>query len=65
VKKVKKKPIKTPDGEWDTRELYQCKYNPFNIEWLKFFNPMEGRDQIIFIYSDKNTKAICKHRILR
>lgn len=54
------------DGNhWDTHKLYQCNYNPFDVEWIKFFNPVEGRDQIIFLYRDKETKKIVKHRILR
>tara|TARA_Y100000588_G_C13350911_1_gene542371 strand:- start:171 stop:386 length:216 start_codon:yes stop_codon:yes gene_type:complete len=62
--KVKKKLQKNIRGEWDTRELYQSK-NPFNIDWVKFHNPREGRDMIIFLYSDKHSKKIVKHRILR
>ena len=63
--KVKKKIHKNPDGSWDTRDLYKSGRSPFNIEWIKYFNPMEGRDQIMFLYVDKETKKICKHRILR
>ena len=66
MKKVKKKPIKKKDGSWDTSDLYRnTSKNPFDIEWIKYFNPMEGRDQIMFLYSDKETKRIVKHRILR
>ena len=64
-KKVKKKVHKNPDGSWDTRDLYRTSRNPFNIEWIKYFNPAEGRDQIMFLYTDKKTKKIIKHRILR
>ncbi len=39
--------------------------SPFNVEWLKYFNPMEGRDQIMFLYSDKDTGKIVKYRVLR
>ena len=63
--KVKKMPIKKSDGAWDTTDLYKAGRNPFDIEWVKFYNPVEGRDQIMFIYSDKKTKKIIKHRILR
>ena len=63
--KVKKKVHQKKDGAWDTRELFQCKYNPFDREWIKYYNQMEGRDQIIFLYKDKKTKRIHKHRILR
>ena len=66
MKKVKRKVIKKKDGSWDTSDLYRntSKF-PFNIEWMKYFNSVEGRDQIMFIYTDKNTKKIVKHRILR
>ena len=63
--KPKKKPIKKKDGSWDTSDLYRSGRNPFNIEWVKYYNPVEGRDQIMFLYSDKETKKIIKHRILR
>ena len=63
--KTKKKVHKKPDGSWDLSDLYRSGKNPFNIEWTKYFNPMEGRDQIIFLYTDKKTKQIIKHRILR
>lgn len=63
--KPKKKPVKKEDGSWDTSDLYRISRNPFNIEWVKYFNPMEGRDQIMFLYTDKKTKKIVKHRILR
>jgi len=63
--KIKKKPTKKKDGSWDTSDLYRSGKNPFDIEWLKFFNKMEGRDQIIFLYKDKETKKIIKHRMLR
>lgn len=65
MKKVKKKPIKKKDGSWDTSDLYRSGKNPFDIEWAKFYNPMEGRDQVMFFYLDKETKKICKYRILR
>ena len=63
--KVKKKVHRKTDGSWDTSDLYRSGKNPFNIEWIKHFNPMEGRDQIIFLYIDKKTKKICKYRMLR
>jgi hypothetical protein len=63
--KAKKVHIKA-DGSWDTTDLYRNdQRNPFNIEWLKYFNPREGRDQIMFLYSDKNTGKIVKYRVLR
>jgi len=63
--KTKKKVHKKPDGSWDLSDLYRSGKNPFDIEWIKYFNPMEGRDQIVFLYSSKETKKIVKHRILR
>jgi hypothetical protein len=63
--KAKKVHIKS-DGSWDTTDLYRnAERNPFKIEWLKYFNPVEGRDQIMFLYSDRDTGKIIKHRILR
>ena len=62
--KVKKKLRKKSDGMWDTSDLYKCK-NPFDIEYVKFYNSTEGRDQIMFLYTDKETKKIIKYRILR
>jgi len=64
-KKTKKRIHKKSDGFWDTSDLYRSGKNPFNIEWLKYFNEMEGRDQILFLYTDKRTKKIVKYRILR
>ena len=64
--KTKKKVSKKKDGSWDTSDLYRnTSKNPFDIEWVKYFNPVEGRDQIIFLYSCKETKKIIKYRILR
>ena len=63
--KAKKRIHKGVDGRWDTRDLYRSGKNPFDIEWMKYFNPVEGRDQIMFLYSDKETHKICKWRILR
>jgi hypothetical protein len=64
-KRTKRKPRKKRDGSWDTTDLYRGGKNPFDIEWLKYFNPVEGRDQIMLLYTDKKTKKICKYRILR
>ena len=66
IKKTKKKVSRKPDGSWDTSDLYRnTDKNPFNIEWVKYFNQREGRDQILFLYTDKRTKKIIKYRILR
>ena len=65
AKRAKKAHL-TPDGSWDTSDLYRnTGKNHFNIEWVKYFNPVEGRDQIMFLYSDKSTGKIVKYRILR
>lgn len=62
----KKKVVKKSDGSWDTSDLYRHEdKHPFNIEYVKYYNPVEGRNQIIFLYSDKKTNRIIKHRILR
>ena len=62
--KTKKKTHKTADPHYHVHTYGQGK-NPFNIEWFKYFNPMEGRDQIMFNYESKETGDIVKHRILR
>lgn len=64
-KSFKKKPHKKRDGSWDTTDLYRGGENPFDVEWIKYYNSVEGRDQILFLYTDKETKKIIKHRILR
>ena len=50
---------------WDTHELYQCSYDSFNVEWTKYYNQAEGRDQIMFVYKDEETNKIIKYRTLR
>tara|TARA_Y100000310_G_scaffold146412_1_gene145723 strand:+ start:856 stop:1059 length:204 start_codon:yes stop_codon:yes gene_type:complete len=62
--KPRKKRWKTKDPTWET-QTYGSGKTPFEIEWLKYYNPVEGRDQILFLYKDKKTKGICKYRILR
>lgn len=64
--RTKKKVHQKRDGSWDTSDLYRNtdKY-PFNIEWMKYYNPIEGRDQIIFLYIDKETNRVIKHRVMR
>ena len=62
---TKRKIHKTSDPSWDVHTYSGYTKSPFNIEYVKYFNPMEGRDQIMFLYSDKETKKIIKHRILR
>lgn len=65
MKRIKKKPNKDKEGRWDTSDLYRCSRSLFEIEWLKHFNKMEGRDQIIFLYKDRGNKKIIKYRTLR
>jgi len=62
---VKKKLEKNIRGEWDTSDLYRQGASPFIVDWVKFFNPKEGRDMVAFIYSDKESGRIMKYRILR
>ena len=52
-------------AEAEAKDLIVRGKNPFDIEWIKFFNEAEGRDQIIFLYKDEKTGEIIKHRILR
>ena len=61
----KLKPHKKRDGSWDTTDLYKAGKNPFDIEWIKYYNPAEGRDQVIFLYVGKEDNKIYKYRILR
>tara|TARA_Y100001963_G_C6430387_1_gene286783 strand:- start:100 stop:300 length:201 start_codon:yes stop_codon:yes gene_type:complete len=63
--KVKKKSHKTADPTWDTVTYGNSLKSPFRIEWQKYYNPVEGRDQVLFLYSDKKTGNIVKYRILR
>ena len=65
--KTKRKIHRTKAPTWNTHTysgLEPSKF-PFNIEWMKYFNPAEGRDQIMFIYTDKITKKVCKYRVMR
>lgn len=65
AKSSKKKSHKTLDPTWDAVTYGNSEKIPFNIEWFKYFNKVEGRDQILFIYTDKQSGKIVKHRILR
>ena len=44
TKKVKKKVRKKSDGSWDLSDLYRSGKNPFDIEWIKCYNPI-GRQR--------------------
>ena len=62
--KPKKKKWKTKDPTWETHTYGNDRKAPFDIEWLKYYNPMEGKDHILFIYKAKRGKKIYKYRIL-
>ena len=66
--KTKRKIHKTKDPSWNThtygQKFDESKY-PFNIEYIKYYNPQEGRDQIMFLYSSKETGDVVKYRIMR
>ena len=64
MKKTKRKRHKTSDPNYDTYTYSGFTKNPFNVEWIKYYNQSEGRDQIVFLYKDKKTNKIVKHRIL-
>ena len=64
MKSTKKKTHKTSDPTWDAH-TYGNETHPFKIEWLKYYNKVEGRDQILFLYKDKHNDNIIKYRILR
>jgi len=58
--KKKRKLGKNKDGSWDTSDLYKSGKNPFDIEVLTYFNSLEGKDIIIYLYKDKETGEIRK-----
>ena len=62
--KPKKKKWKTKDPTWDTHTYGTKERWPFESEWIKYYNPMEGKDLILIVYKDRKSKKICKHRIL-
>ena len=63
--KPKKKKWKTKDPTWNAHTYGNEEKCPFEIEWVKYYNAMEGRDQIIFLYKDRKSRSICKYRIMR
>ncbi len=63
MKKSKRKSHPTLDPTWNT-ETYGATRNPFNMEYLKYYNNREGKDQIIFLYTDKISHKIQKYKIL-
>ena len=60
----KKKPVKKPDGSWDTSDLYKSGKNPFKMEIIRHYNQMEGRTDFFMLYLDKKTGKIVKWRKL-
>jgi hypothetical protein len=62
--KTKRKKHKTKDPNYNTY-TYGSSKSPFDIEWIKYYNPVEGRDQILFLYKKKRSKTIVKYRIMR
>jgi len=67
-KKVKRKIHKTSDPTYNTHTYPTVSDGgkiPFDIEWMKYYNPREGRDQIMFLYVDKVTKEPVKYRVMR
>ena len=63
--KTKRKIHKTTDPTWNTHTYGNSTKNPFNVEMIKYHNPSEGRDQVLFLYSSKETGEVVKYRILR
>ena len=61
--KPKKKKWKTKDPTWNTHTYGNENKIPFDIKWVKHYNEMEGKDQIIFLYCTKGSKKIVKYRI--
>ena len=61
--KAKRKIHRTNDPTWSTH-TYGSSETPYNVEWVKYYNPAEGKEQIIFLYSSKDTKKIEKYRVL-
>ena len=63
--KTKRKIHKTSDPTWNAQTYGNSEKNPFNVEMIRYYNPREGRDQVIFLYSSKETGEVVKYRTLR
>ena len=63
--KPKKKKWETKDPTWSTHTYGNERKSPFDVEWVKYYNAIEGRDQIIFLYTEPRTKKIYKYRIMQ
>ena len=64
-KNTKKRIHKTSDPTWNTHTYSGSSRSEFDLEWVKYYNKAEGRDQIIFLYKNKDNGDIVKYRILR
>ena len=65
MKGTKRKRHKTSDPHYDTYTYSGHSKKAFDIEWIKYYNPVEGRDQILFLYKSKDDGRIVKYRTLR
>ena len=63
--KTKRKIHSTSDPNWNTHTYSGLSKCPFDMEMVKYYNPVEGRDQILFLYLEKGTNKIVKYRTLR
>ena len=61
---TKKKIHKTNDPHYHVH-TYSGFKNPFEIEIVKYYNQVEGRNQVIFLYKDKDDGKIVKYRVMR
>tara|TARA_B100000029_G_scaffold476682_1_gene521026 strand:- start:134 stop:337 length:204 start_codon:yes stop_codon:yes gene_type:complete len=59
-RKTKRKIHKTSDPTWDTHTYGNPQKSPFDIETIKVYNPMEGKDMIVHLYKEKKTGKIVK-----
>ena len=65
MRKTKRKRHKTADPHYSTYTYSGHSKNAFDMEWIKYYNPIEGRDQILFLYKDKADGSIVKYRTMR
>ena len=61
---TKKKMHKTSDPHYDVH-TYSGFKNPFDMELVKYYNQAEGRNQVIFLYKDRDDGKIVKYRVMR
>ena len=65
TKTTKRRMHKTSDPTWEAQTYGNSSKSPFNIEWVKYYNKQEGRDQVMFLYTERQTGKIVKYRVLR